>query len=188
MNVKNYGELYFFINNGKRKRKVEYLAIASFFIFAYIIFVSNSYKNGIRFLIVTTTIVVIFLIFYIKRYIFFIKKFKYIDNLLEKDIKELSEELEYAEYNKEKEFILLKNYYIDTQNISIIKFNDVIQLYKKTKLESFPPCYGLNQYVCLIMSDSTKINVINWSFSRFGPEDDLVYDIFKERCKNSLIK
>ena len=24
MNIKNYGELYFFINNGKKKRKVEY--------------------------------------------------------------------------------------------------------------------------------------------------------------------
>lgn len=188
MNIKNYGELYFFINNGKKKRKIEYLAIVSFFIFAYIIFVCNSYKNGIIFLAVTTIIVVIFLIFFIKRYILFLKKFKYIDNLLKKDIKELSEEWEGAEYNEEKGFILLKKYYIDTQNISIIKFSDVIQLYKRTKLEPFPPYYGLNQYIYLITSDYTKIKVINWSFSRLGPEDDLVYDIFKERCKNSLIK
>lgn len=172
----------------RKKRKFEYIAVAVSFLLLYIIFVSNSYKNGIIFLAVTTAIVVICLIFYIKRYILFLKKFKYIDNLLKKDIKELSEELEHAEYNEEKGFILLKNYYIDTQNISIIKFNDIIQLYKKTKLEVFPPCYGLNQYVCLTTSDSTKINVINWSFSRLGPEDDLVYDIFKEKCKDALIK
>lgn len=188
MDIKNYGELYFFINNGKKKRKFEYIAITCFIIFTYIIFVSNSYKNRIILLTVTTTIVAVFLIFYIKRYILFLKKFKYIDNLLKKDIKELSEELEDAEHNKEKGFILLKNYYIDTENITIIKFSDVIQIYKKIKLEFFPPFYGLNQYVYLITSDSTKINVINWSFSRLGAEDDLVYDIFKEKCKNALIK
>lgn len=152
-----------------------------------IAFISHTYKNGIGF-IITLIIVQFFIVKYIIKY----KKTRlqeldYSKQLFINENAEIKEEIKTGEFNSQKEYILMKSYFIDLSRKNIVKFADIksikLKFFAITTIPSFFEKNKSGQFILVNTKDNHKINILNWSFNRPFAEDSSVYDIFVEKTK-----
>jgi len=95
------------------------------------------------------------------------------------------QEDEIIDLKTRRKYMLTENFYIDYARKNIVKFDEIdnIKLKFSFSLVSIIDCYGLNQFISITTKDNKKINILNWSFSHWYPEDGEIYDIFVNKIK-----
>ena len=86
--------------------------------------------------------------------------------------------------------MLTENFYIDYARKNIVKFDEIDNIKLKFSFSLVPiiDCCGLNQFISIRTKDNKKINILNWSFSHWYPEDGEIYDIFVNKIKKDIKK
>lgn len=132
------------------------------------------------------------MLFFAIRYILKYKKtrlqeLRYSRQLFIDNNAEIKEEIKTGEFNSQKEYVLMKSYFIDLSRKNIVKFDDIesikLKFFAITIIPWFFEKYKSGQFILVSTKDNYKINILNWSFNRAFSEDGSVYEIFVEKTK-----
>ncbi len=153
-------------------------------IFMAILFLSGSYKNGVFFVFIFVSMILVLIRYILNKKKERIEELEYSKNLLLNDAL-LKVEIENGITNTRRKYMLTENFYIDYARKNIVKFDEIDNIKLKFSFSLVPiiDCCGLNQFISIRTKDNKKINILNWSFSHWYPEDGEIYDIFVNKIK-----
>ncbi len=167
------------------KKNSLYLVFADIII--SIFFLNNSYKNGFVFILVYLFFVFISIKAILNKKKERLKELNYSKNTLLLNESLINEEFKNGKFNSERNYLLMDHFYIDYNRKNVVKFDEIDNVDLRLSISYVPYIenIGLNSFVLLTTKDNHKINILNWSFARWYPEDSEVYDIFVEKTKKA---
>lgn len=177
MEIGNYKDL----KSVFKKRKKNILLISLLFIVMLVIWiicfiVKYEGKNIFIVLSFQLLIFVIFLILFIIDF----KKIIYSEKILNENKEKIDSELNKKNTQSIKgKYLYTESFYIDFENLNVVKFDEIILFYKKTITREPSYKFGTKQYIILITKTGEKLEIIN-KFLK-------TYDLIKEKCPKAFV-
>lgn len=170
-----------------KKREKQIHGISWTFIVMGIIWIISctiKYKGSLSSFIIPFIIMLCVVIYVIRCYLLSLKGIKYSKDLLNNDSKVIDSEIKVSVQSVD--YLYTGTYYMDFKTLNVLKYDDIVLIYKKVLIRTLSFKSGINDCVIVITKSGLKLEVFNHEFNYRKAEYKDTYDLLSKRCKNAL--